>query len=260
MSKNAVSGHQKVHKLTYIKPTNLSKSVKNRSNSAKQTYSNKPNKCKQCKTVLSYEKRKQSFCNSSCAATYNNTKRIRSNKSKQKTAQTLSQKAKAAKPIQHQNLKWAEGPFSRITFKVCVICSNVFATATQQAQVCNNCFDKVSFNREGRRLRKKYAFTFKIENFPDLFNLANIQKIGWYIPKLNPTGLTRDHKVSVADAIRNNYDPFYIKHPLNCEIMTHQANVQKHTRSSISYEELKILVDNFAPREGLEPPNLSASD
>ena len=31
--------------------------------------------------------------------------------------------------------------------------------------------------------------------------------------------ITRDHKISIFDAIHMGYDPYYITHPLNCELM-----------------------------------------
>jgi len=61
----------------------------------------------------------------------------------------------------------------------------------------------------------------------------------------NTNGLTRDHKISVNEAIRNNYDPYYIKHPLNCELMSWKKNNKKKTKSSITYSKLKQLVDAY---------------
>lgn len=61
----------------------------------------------------------------------------------------------------------------------------------------------------------------------------------------NTNGLTRDHKLSVNEAIKNNYDPYYIKHPLNCELMSWTENNKKKTKSSITYEKLKQLVDDY---------------
>ena len=58
-------------------------------------------------------------------------------------------------------------------------------------------------------------------------------------------GYTRDHKVSVNEAIKNNYDPYYIKHPLNCELMSFNDNNKKKTKSSISYDELVKKVDEY---------------
>ena len=50
--------------------------------------------------------------------------------------------------------------------------------------------------------------------------------------------LSKDHKVSVNEAIKNGYDPYYISHPLNCEIMPWIENNKKDKNSSISYNHL----------------------
>jgi len=42
-----------------------------------QKYYESPKKCKYCDSILPYEERSKTFCNSSCAAAYNNSKRIR---------------------------------------------------------------------------------------------------------------------------------------------------------------------------------------
>lgn len=59
------------------------------------------------------------------------------------------------------------------------------------------------------------------------------------------SGVSRDHRVSVSSAIKNNYDPYYITHPINCELMHHIDNVKKHTSSSITYEELIKQVNDY---------------
>lgn len=77
--------------------------------------------------------------------------------------------------------------------------------------------------------------------------------------KENPNGVTRDHRVSVNEAIRNGYDPYYITHPLNCELMLFEDNNKKNITSSIAYEELVSQVkeyDRMVDPEGVEPsPN-----
>lgn len=78
-----------------------------------------------------------------------------------------------------------------------------------------------------------------------MFDLSLITQFGFRNSKTNPNGITRDHRVSVNHAIRNNYDPYYIKHPLNCELMTFNENNSKNTNSSITYEELVRIVDEY---------------
>ena len=46
----------------------------------RQRYVANPNSCKECGTVLSYEIRRNKFCSSNCAATYNNQRRTRRTK------------------------------------------------------------------------------------------------------------------------------------------------------------------------------------
>lgn len=67
----------------------------------------------------------------------------------------------------------------------------------------------------------------------------------------NRKGWTRDHKISVTEAIRNNYDPYYIRHPLNCELMSFDKNNKKKGRSSIAYSELVAMVDEYEALERL---------
>lgn len=62
--------------------------------------------------------------------------------------------------------------------------------------------------------------------------------------------MSRDHKVSVDEAKKNNYDPYYITHPMNCELMPHIENNKKKITSSITYNELKLMVDNFDALRG----------
>lgn len=74
--------------------------------------------------------------------------------------------------------------------------------------------------------------------------IEQLNQFGMWSVK-NKNGLSRDHKLSVNDAIRNNYEPYYVRHPLNCEIMSWHDNNKKKTKSSISYGQLKKLVDDY---------------
>lgn len=99
----------------------------------------------------------------------------------------------------------------------------------------------------GRDGRYQYAFAFNPFHYPDLFSAEDLNTLrtqGFWNPA-NPQGLTRDHKVSVNSAIKNGYDAFYIRHPLNCELLPWLENNQKKTKNSISYDELVKLVDAY---------------
>lgn len=89
-----------------------------------------------------------------------------------------------------------------------------------------------------------------------MFDIKFLETVGWYSqggksrrPK-NIEGMSRDHRVSKTDAIVNNYDPFYITHPINCELMSQRNNSKKHAKSSISYGDLVIMVNNYENKMG----------
>ena len=93
--------------------------------------------------------------------------------------------------------------------------------------------------------RAKYWFTFNVFHYPDLFDLDFVKEVGFRNTTTNPNGVTRDHRISVNEAIRNNYDPYYIKHPLNCELMLFEENNKKKTNCSITYDELTRIVNEY---------------
>ena len=59
-------------------------------------YYNDPNLCAQCNQPLKYEKKKNKFCSSSCAATFNNTGRVVSENQKQKVSEANKAKRKVS--------------------------------------------------------------------------------------------------------------------------------------------------------------------
>lgn len=61
----------------------------------KEDYYKNPKRCLQCTTPINYRDKKiKKFCNKSCAAKFNNTKRIVSNVQRKKTSETLKRKYK----------------------------------------------------------------------------------------------------------------------------------------------------------------------
>ncbi len=57
-------------------------------------YSKDPKICIGCNTILGYNKRSNTFCSSSCSATYNNTGRVKTQKSKDNASATMLKKGK----------------------------------------------------------------------------------------------------------------------------------------------------------------------
>lgn len=237
--------HQKVHSPRYEqhKRKNIQNTLK--TNAAKKAnrikrYLENPADCKQCGKVFKYEARDNKFCGRSCAATYNNlnaptTRKRGPHKGYGAKFRPLILNAKSNKNTR------INGAACRIYTCRCAHCGIQFVNRRAVKYCCEHTNLYKSNNRN------RYRFTFRIDQHPVLFGKAIIDKIrkyGFWSPT-NTNGLTRDHCVSVNEAIRNNYDPYYITHPVNCEIMKWDANNRKNTKCSIAYEQLVREVDEY---------------
>lgn len=65
-----------------------------------------------------------------------------------------------------------------------------------------------------------------------------LQERGMYHKNINPTGVVRDHRISVHYGFINNIDPKIISHPANCEFVLHSANAKKTWKNSCTVDEL----------------------
>jgi len=99
-----------------------------------------------------------------------------------------------------------------------------------------------------KRYRQLCDFKFSLNDFPDRFNFQLIKEYGWYKAKNrgdNPNGVNRDHMYSVKDGYINNIDPLIISHPANCQLITHEDNIKKKSKSVITLEELTQRMKNW---------------
>lgn len=197
-------------------------------------YELNPKLCKYCQSPIPYDKRVNSFCDSSCSASYNN--KI---KPYDKVKETWKKKYPKSKKTSSGHIIEPNSPYSKLILCSCKHCGTKTLNRTQK-RYCIDC--EHLYSHEGRA---KYWFTFNVFQYPELFDLSLITTYGFRDNKTNPNGITRDHKISVNDAIRYNYDPYYIKHPMNCELMFFNDNNKKKTNSSITYEQLIELVNNY---------------
>ncbi len=88
-------------------------------------------------------------------------------------------------------------------------------------------------------------FNFNLKDFPNEFDFSLIEKHGWYKPANkgnNLYGVSRDHMISVRYGFDNNIDPKILSHPANCKLLPHAENHAKHTKNSITLEELEIKI------------------
>lgn len=92
-----------------------------------------------------------------------------------------------------------------------------------------------------KRYRQLCEFDFDLKEYPTMFDFELIKKYGWYKAKNrgdNSNGVNRDHMYSIKEGFLNNVNPEIIKHPANCELLSHQDNLKKHGNSSIMLNEL----------------------
>lgn len=210
--------------------------------------------CKQCNKPFDAKEKTQTFCNHSCSATHNNALRgAMSDETKEKIRSSLSKKtSKHVKKIE------IIGPYSQIFLCKCKHCKITFISRIKKQY----CTEHRSMYSESAK--SGFKFTFNVYHYPELFDLTLLKEIGWFGPggksgKWNPIGLSRDHKISVNDAIKNNYDPYYITHPLNCEIMSHSQNNKKKTNSSLIYSELIDAVDKLESEKSSKLARLASN-
>lgn len=201
-------------------------------------YNLNPNHCLHCRKKLDYEHRKNKFCSHSCSASKNNPGTKRGPKKDPNSNAEIKR---------HKKLY----PYSRV-----------------EPRICENTGKIWWYNGRHRRLspyRKslkeqyydKCAFKFNVYHYPDIFDLSLIEKHGWYSCPgrkrgtgiKNTNGVSRDHKVSRKEAFENSYDPYYISHIMNCDLILHSENKIKHSKSSLAYEDLVRLVIEYDNNE-----------
>ena len=207
-------------------------------------YNKNPIKCKHCSKSLPYEKYKEGnvFCDNSCSAKHSSLNRILNGyvvsvEHRNKVSASLKSKTN---PVQKDPSNVIPtGEYSRVFNCTCQHCG-IKRLYRTRSKYCSKC--TTLYSHDGRA---KYWFTFNVFHYPKLFDLSLITTHGFRNNKNNPNGITRDHRVSVNYAIRNNCDSYYIKHPLNCDLMFFDDNNKKKTSCSISYEYLIMLVDEY---------------
>lgn len=211
-----------------------------------EKYNKEPVSCKNCGFSLAFKlKNRNKFCSRSCAATYNNSRKDWNNiktgpKPKPKTKFELKPK------IKKKSLKFVN-PHTKVYLCKCKITGKEWYSPTWK-----------SIHPSAIETKKLYRyqcrFKFSIRTYKDWFTEADslIKTHGWYSAsnkKNNLSGCSRDHLYSVSDGFENNIDPNIISHPANCKIMPHQENQKKHSKSSITIEELMNRIKLFEDKD-----------
>lgn len=93
-----------------------------------------------------------------------------------------------------------------------------------------------------QQYRVKCSFNITNDNIIKVKGYEKLKTIGWYNKINNPTGLVKDHMVSVKYGYDNNISPEIIEHYKNCELLDNLSNILKSSKCSISLEDLTMLI------------------
>ena len=198
--------------------------------------------CEKCKSPILTEWRKDKkyiklspsrFCSRACANS-----KTPSNEQKQALSVKMKSKVREPRPLKYGIIE-------------CPNCHISFTKRYPSTKFCsNNCWK--SYHKSSRTLREEYKrqcqFQFNVYDYPEYFNLELLTQHGWYSPvnkNNNLNGVSRDHRLSIADGFEQNINPDIISHPVNCKLVCHRDNQIKHRKSTVSLEELSEEIRIF---------------
>jgi endogenous inhibitor of DNA gyrase (YacG/DUF329 family) len=136
---------------------------------------------------------------------------------------------------------WKRIP-KRIVVRKCKYCHTT-ENIQKRKSICEDC-------RKGyyKFYRPSCEFRFSLRKYSEWFGVDLLIEHGMYSPsnkKNNLDGVSRDHLLSVSAGFKQGIDPAIISHPANCEYMLHRVNQRKHTKSSITLEQLLVRIEEF---------------
>lgn len=216
------------------------------------------------------------FCSNNCAHKY----------SAGFISQSEEIKNKISKKVREYNMNYLgikyiktnSGELIREKYKkICPYCNKEFETYKKHQIFCStscsmrykelkkyeaidNDIDKAKFKLN--TFRRQCWFKFSLNSYPDEFDFDLIREYGWYKAKNhgnNMKGVSRDHRLSIIEAINQRIDPYYVSHPANCELILQTSNASKHSKSSISKEELFKRVEEWNKKYGEYPNTINYS-
>lgn len=220
-------------------------------------------KCANCNkkiTALKVENRK--FCSKTCSASYNNKNRnLDYSKTKKAFCKNCNkplivnqraslknvyckecrQNAIKIKNYEKRNLKYVKNKGIVTIKRLCSVCKKNQIEGLKR--VCKKCKTKYY-----KYYRVECNFDFVLSDYKNEFNFGLIKKHGWYKAKNrgdNMGGVSRDHIFSVKEGFLIGLNPILLKHPANCNLMTHNDNSKKNTNSELTLKELIKKIEKF---------------
>lgn len=123
-------------------------------------YNLNPNFCKTCGKKIPYNKRRNTYCNSSCSA---------QNSTKKKIGMTYIMSEEGIKNIQVSAKKKAE-KYLKENPKFCIKCNNELTNNERKNKKCKHCIDNTKTNNTNNRIYNKKVITPKNDNSRIAYN------------------------------------------------------------------------------------------
>ena len=79
----------------------------------------------------------------------------------------------------------------------------------------------------------------------DLADKTLLETVGIFNSKTNRKGLVRDHMLSRKFGFDNGIFPEIIRHPANCQIITHSENSSKREKSCLTFNQLCSIIELY---------------
>lgn len=99
--------------------------------------------------------------------------------------------------------------------------------------------------------RYKARFVIAATNIYHIKGYELLLEYGRYHPDCNPTGVVKDHRISVKYGEENGICPSIIGHICNCEYLKMQDNVSKSDKCSLTLNDLLQKIDRFNKKQHL---------
>jgi predicted nucleic acid-binding Zn ribbon protein len=196
--------------------------------------------CKECNSLIPFDKKNNDFCNKSCSTTYINKNR------------DITWNDKISESIKRYiSINGVFGCLSDklLIEKVCINCNEKFTNKNKK--FCKKSC-RVNYNRrimdDYQRYKLDCSFKFNLNDYSDEFDFSLVKEHGWYSPtnkNNNLKGVSRDHMFSVREGFEMCIYPEIISHPANCKLMIHNENISKNKKSSITIEDLLKRIEYF---------------
>jgi len=213
---------------------------RNKISKVKKDYKDNPKYCPTCNSKILYYKRRNTFCNHSCKATYiNRTRKVINRKAYSK--QALKNIREANRKVRGGDINYEQNPSK------CSKCNKDLIYQKRNNKYCSRECIKGNL-KDLKTYRVACKFKFSLNDYPEEFDFTLIKEHGWYSPtnkNNNLTGVSRDHMFSVRNGFELGIDPNIIGHPANCRLMLHTDNSSKNKQNSISLEELIDRIKYF---------------